>query len=287
MGAPERLDKVVAALTGCSRGEARRLAEAGGVFVDGVRLRRLSALVPEGARVEVHGGATAIEARAERREAEGEGPRVLLDGPVAILWKPAGMPVEPTRQARAGTLLAWVEDVLGAKEAAFHQRLDREAQGLLPVVLDPRWNGRFARALREGRVGRRYRAWVEGAPGAGQGRWAHLQERHGERRRALPTDLGDDALVARPDGMLSHYRVERVGADGALLTVELRTGRTHQIRLQAAAEGLPVRGDLRYGRPDPAGLHLVASYCSVDLGRDGRADLDVPAELLPPWARAS
>jgi len=49
------------------------------------------------------------------------------------------------------------------------------------------------------------------------------------------------------------YRRLRESADGALLEIEPRTGRMHQIRVQAAARGWPVRGDMQYGSRLPFG----------------------------------
>lgn len=274
---PERLDKVVAALESMPRGEARRLIEAGGVWVDGRRIVRQSESVAEGSEVRVVHDALRHAQAARVAQEAGRGPVVLLDGPVAVLWKPPGMPVEPTRDARAGTLLAWVQDEIGAKRAAFHQRLDREAQGVLPVVLDPRWNARYAEALRGGAVGRLYRALLEGP--VRDGSWCH---RTAEGRTAItPAELPADRAAIDPDVMLSDVKSLGERDSASLVEVRLRTGRTHQIRVQARAEGAPVRGDLRYGRGHPGGLHLVSFRCWWRSVR-----VEVPVALLPPWARA-
>jgi 23S rRNA-/tRNA-specific pseudouridylate synthase len=44
-----------------------------------------------------------------------------------------------------------------------------------------------------------------------------------------------------------HYEVRGRGNDWTWLEIELQTGRTHQIRVQAASRGLPVLGDAQYG----------------------------------------
>jgi 23S rRNA pseudouridine1911/1915/1917 synthase len=49
------------------------------------------------------------------------------------------------------------------------------------------------------------------------------------------------------------FRRLREGADGALLEIEPETGRMHQIRVQAAVRGWPVRGDVAYGAKLPFG----------------------------------
>jgi 23S rRNA pseudouridine1911/1915/1917 synthase len=42
-------------------------------------------------------------------------------------------------------------------------------------------------------------------------------------------------------------------AQGALLEIQPETGRMHQIRVQAALRGLPIRGDFLYGATRPFG----------------------------------
>src|SRR6185436_15426330 len=49
------------------------------------------------------------------------------------------------------------------------------------------------------------------------------------------------------------YRVLERGDMGSWLEVELETGRTHQIRVQAASRGHPVLGDIQYGATRPFG----------------------------------
>ena len=44
-----------------------------------------------------------------------------------------------------------------------------------------------------------------------------------------------------------HYRVLKTFEWGSWLEIELETGRTHQIRIQAASRGHPVLGDRQYG----------------------------------------
>jgi 23S rRNA pseudouridine1911/1915/1917 synthase len=56
---------------------------------------------------------------------------------------------------------------------------------------------------------------------------------------SLDTDTPRDAVT--------HFEVERLFADHALLRVRLETGRMHQIRVHLAAIDLPVAGDPVYG----------------------------------------
>ena len=64
--------------------------------------------------------------------------------------------------------------------------------------------------------------------------------------------------------MLSGWSlVEERGPHG-LLVARLKTGRTHQLRLQAAAEGHPIVGDRMYGFGEAVGLRLQAFALGLD-----------------------
>ena len=72
----------------------------------------------------------------------------------------------------------------------------------------------------------------------------------------FPIGKAPEASVKRiitPDGKksITRYRVLRRNEGGALILLELRTGRTHQIRVHLSAIGCPVHGDFLYGTEDP------------------------------------
>jgi 23S rRNA-/tRNA-specific pseudouridylate synthase len=64
--------------------------------------------------------------------------------------------------------------------------------------------------------------------------------------------------------MKARWTNEERRAPYSLVTVSLETGRTHQIRLQAAAEGHPIVGDFVYGFGEPGGLRLQACALEID-----------------------
>lgn len=213
----ERLDKLLAAHTSLSRKRARQLIERGGVRVDGQVLSRASAMVGDGALVEVHGGA-----------APKKGPAVDLverfrDRWLLVVDKPCGLPTQPTREGHALHLYG----ILDAREryVGLHHRLDTPASGLVLVTLDRGVNKHITDAFRGNTIHRRYLAVVLGDPGE-EGSW----------RRPI-----DGSPAVTHWRRLSH-------ADGlSVLMCSLETGRTHQIRRHAAESGFPIAGDRRYG----------------------------------------
>ncbi|MCP5353177.1 MAG: RNA pseudouridine synthase, partial [Chromatiales bacterium] len=95
------------------------------------------------------------------------------------------------------------------------------------------------------RVDKRYRVEVLGVPA--------------EPAADIDAPLDDKAAHSR-------YRLVERTERGAILSVEITTGRLHQIRRHLAGIGHPVLGDPRYGEgnSDPRGLQLIAEYLAFD-----------------------
>lgn len=244
---PDRLDRWLPRLAEVSRGEARRLIDAGGVYVDGRRVRTQSRTVGPGAELRWLPGAHRVAERAQ----EGPKPSIVhRDRHLLVLDKPAGVPSHATRSTVRGTVERWAADLDGVSYVALHHRLDRDARGLLAVAIHRAANKGLARAFGERLAARRYRALVEGEVEDDEGVWHHALQERGRQRRAVP-------WRGRGKEMLADWRVVGRREGRTLLEVSLRTGRTHQIRLQAKAAGHPLVGDRLYGSGGDV-LHLQA-----------------------------
>jgi 23S rRNA pseudouridine1911/1915/1917 synthase len=181
---------------------------------------------------------------------------ILYDsGPCLVVNKPAGL----LTQAPAGI------DSLEEQVKAFYRqreqkdgniylglphRLDRPVSGAIVFARHVRAAQRLATQFENRTVTKVYWAVVEGDVQPDEGIWTdHLHKRHGMAQ----------SIVVSPDdprGKLAilHYRVlARIERKGTWLEVQLETGRTHQIRVQAASRGHPVLGDAQYGATQPFG----------------------------------
>lgn len=60
---------------------------------------------------------------------------------------------------------------------------------------------------------------------------------------------GERRVMVRDDGKPAHtiFRLQKSWAEFSLLEAELKTGRTHQIRVHLAQSGFPIAGDDKYG----------------------------------------
>ncbi len=118
-------------------------------------------------------------------------------------------------------------------------RLDRETSGCL-VVARKRSTLRSLHELwRNGDVKKSYLALVSGRWQGGKVDFALRKiERSGER-----------VVIVDPQGKpsLSFFKPLGSSGDNTLMRVEIKTGRTHQIRVHAASSGHPIVGDQRYG----------------------------------------
>jgi 23S rRNA pseudouridine1911/1915/1917 synthase len=172
------------------------------------------------------------------------------DEEVLVVDKPAGLLAVPTApEAPEDSGLARVQDYV-ARLRPRHpyvgvvHRLDRDTSGALAFALTPAARAGLRDLFRAHRIERRYAALVHGSPGGEAGlvdRPIYDVYEAGRRRLAR---AGEPSHEAR-----THWRVVERFPAGALLEIELETGRQHQIRLHLAHLGLPIVGDLVYGDP--------------------------------------
>lgn len=173
------------------------------------------------------------------------------DNHLLVPYKPAGVimqrdiPGRPTMDALAKAWLKARYDKPGRVFAGIVHRLDAPVAGVVVLARTSKAAARLSAQFREGRVEKRYLAVVEGRPPRENDRLVHHL-----RRRGRSSAVASDAAAGSQTAGLS-YRLLATQGDTSLLSVRLETGRRHQIRLQLAAIGCPILGDLRYGATSP------------------------------------
>jgi 23S rRNA pseudouridine1911/1915/1917 synthase len=241
----ERLDRFISRAGAISRGLARRTIEAGGVFVDGKRVKIASKGVYPGQRV-----AVALEepGRAAQSKTAASAPLSILFDDAALLAvaKPAFVAAQATLAGDEGTLTAQVAEHLGlarASDVGLVHRLDRETSGVTLFGKTKTSTAKLAEAFREGRVRKRYLAIATGplpAEGTIDAWLAKDPSRPGQFKPA-PEGTGVPALT----------RFRALAREEHAAAVELfpETGRTHQLRVHLRSLNAPILGDVRYGAP--------------------------------------
>ncbi|WP_437587196.1 class I SAM-dependent methyltransferase [Sorangium sp. So ce1000] len=175
------------------------------------------------------------------------------------------------------------DDYLG-----IHQRLDRDTSGVLLFTRRREANAAVARQFEGRTVQKTYVAAVAGfgdraprgtlrhrlvpAPGgamraiaeAGAGREDRFAGRGdrlagGRKKAAAGAERAAGGVLA-----ITRYRLLERRGDRALLELRPETGRTHQLRVQLAAIGLPIAGDPLYGGAEAPRLLLHAAELRLD-----------------------
>ncbi len=173
---------------------------------------------------------------------------VYEDSHVAVVDKPAGLPVHPGPGHPDGTLvnalLARCPDIRGIggelRPGIVH-RLDRDTSGLMVVAKTQLAHIRLTEQLKERAMLKEYLGVAVGLVTPASGVIDAPIARDPRHRQRMAVGAGGRA--AR-----THYETEAELPDHTLLRLRLETGRTHQIRVHLSYLGYPLLGDPVYGK---------------------------------------
>jgi 23S rRNA pseudouridine1911/1915/1917 synthase len=260
--AGNRLDAYLAAqVAGWSRSRIKRLIEDGDVLVAG-HTEKPAYKLRAGDRVEVE-----LVAPPPTEFLPEDIPLEIIheDTDIVVVNKQAGLVVHPAAGISSGTLanaLAFhfkqLSHAGGRARPGIVHRLDRDTSGLIVVAKTEEAHENLADQFRARTVFKSYVALVHGSVAGESGRIEGAIARDPRNRTRI-------AVVAGGRPALSLYRVRRRYDRFTLLDVEIKTGRTHQIRVHMEWLKHPVVGDPVYGGgrdktvPDPRVRARLAS----------------------------
>lgn len=181
--------------------------------------------------------------------------KVLFDdGALLVVEKPVGLPVDRDKDGIGeDTLLTRAQRIY--PQARLCHRLDTDTGGVMALALTPDMHAALLAAFSAGAVEKVYRAIVLGAPEDAASLTGYLKK---------DAETGMARVYAHPlPGALTVLTDYRVLARGALnyIEVDLKTGRTHQIRAHLAAENCPLLGDDKYGDRAQNKRYKVSKPC--------------------------
>lgn len=183
-----------------------------------------------------------IPERDESRAPATEFQVLLEDDALLIIDKPAGVAVH----GGSGVSYGVIEQLRAARPTAkfleLVHRLDRETSGILMLAKKRSALVHLHEQIREGRLDKRYLALV-------RGEWLNRRQHVKLPLFKFTAADGERRVRVQSDGMPSHtvFNLLRKYGNYVLLEAELKTGRTHQIRVHLAASGFPIVGDDKYG----------------------------------------
>jgi 23S rRNA pseudouridine1911/1915/1917 synthase len=177
---------------------------------------------------------------------------IYEDSHLIVLNKPPGLVVHPAPGNYTGTLVNGLLYHYGSlpssgppgserERAGIVHRLDRDTSGVMVVARTQEALRSLSAQFKKRIVGKRYLALVSGVIKKGSGTIDAAIGRHVKDRKKISVH------TKKAREALSLYAVRERFANATLLSVEIKTGRTHQIRVHLSHIGHPVLGDHVYG----------------------------------------
>ena len=164
------------------------------------------------------------------------------DAHLLIIDKPAGVAVHGGSGVSFGVIEQLRASRPDAKFLELVHRLDRDTSGILLLAKKRSALTNLHEQIRDGATDKRYLVLVHGD-------WQNARQHVKLPLHKYTAADGERRVRVQADGLASHtvFILQRRYGPFALLEAELKTGRTHQIRVHLASSGFAIAGDDKYG----------------------------------------
>lgn len=202
---------------------------------------------------------------------------VFEDDDVIVINKPARLPTLPVREQATHNVRSYLEHYVGGS-VHLPSRLDTSTTGLVIASKSPRTHRALQHAFEHRLVTKRYRSELTGDVSFAQVTFSSPIGYH-------PLHPVLRATHSRGKSALTTFSLIESRTNTALVDALPLTGRTHQIRVHAAALGYPLVGDNFYNGAEATSLHLCCIGLLLPHPRNGsELAVTIPDDKLPRWA---
>ena len=183
-----------------------------------------------------------------------------------------------------GGLPDLIREALGHPKADIRtvHRLDRVVSGVMVLARNAKAASELSRQIREDEFEKEYLAVVHGCPEQTAGTLVDLLYRDKARRMTM---VASEPAKGVQKAILD-YQVLRTAENIFRVKVHLRTGRTHQIRVQFASRGMPLVGERKYcALEDPCEIALWSHRIAfVHPATGNRMEFTKEPPKIYPWS---
>ena len=241
----QRLDKYLSVvMTDFSRSHIQKLIDEGCVFVNDKEVKgsyklkdndEVSVNVPEVKEVEIGKEDLPLDI-------------VYEDNDILIINKPQGMVVHPANGHYEHTLVNAVmyhsdslSGINGELRPGIVHRIDKDTSGLICVAKNDNAHMKLSAQLSDHTMNRTYMALVKGVvpENSGEINLPIGRDKRNRQKMAVTRENSKEAIT--------YFKVVKRFKEYTLVQCNLKTGRTHQIRVHMSYIGFPVVGDPLYG----------------------------------------
>ena len=169
------------------------------------------------------------------------------EGDYSVWYKPCGMLSQGSKWSDHCTISRWASQHLKPERSAFIvHRLDRAATGLILLAHTKKATTALTQLFQQRAISKRYQAIVHG------------------NFPASPEVLTINNLIDNKPA-ISHIRLIEYSEtkDCSLVSIDIETGRKHQIRKHLASAGFPILGDRLYGNENEFTTDLQLTAVSL------------------------
>lgn len=292
----QRLDKVVHALLtdkvsgGVSKSTARKLVMIGAAYLNGSRCRIASKPVFKGSEVRVEYNPEKVRSVQLDFPSLSEKDILFKENGLIIVNKPANLPTVPTLDNARDNLVSALKVLLGKDHyIGIHHRLDAPTSGCILFTTDEAMNSFVAKLFQENLIQKEYLAICTIMNPPTEKKWEvknqlvraeKKRNRYTSTSRLVSLSNHSTSPSTSSEGDFAYSRFELLETKGnlALIKAQPITGRTHQLRVHLAEQGLPILGDKTY-QGEPAVRLMLHAHRLTFRAPETNTEITVEAPL--------